>query len=349
MSGRDGRAGSPAVLRRRERDAVALAQQDQFRSVFQHVKGLEGDGLRAVLHPPQQVRAGAGEPGEAVHGEEAAVGEVQLSRAERVLQPVGQGILPVQVTADDGGLPPAGARMQQPYQAQQRFRARRGGAEFLREQRVFEQFQGGAVDLGDLQAERGAVRARGNAAAGRVGLEHGPGRGLPGPCPRFGVGRAGRDRGAWPDGQAGHAEDQGERAVVAQHREQCARDQAQGRGLGVQCPFLLVGMLRGGRRGDRPACQQRFRQALAAQVSQPVLVLPQARPGRDPGRQARLRRARVIARSRRDSDGHGKIRRQRGSCDWLLDSTPNVIAGASSRSRPCRSASRNRDPPVTQH
>ena len=46
------------------------------RSVFQHVKGLEGDGLRAVLHPPRRVRAGAGEPDEAVHGEEAAVGEV---------------------------------------------------------------------------------------------------------------------------------------------------------------------------------------------------------------------------------------------------------------------------------
>ena len=34
--------------------AVALAQQDQFRSVFQHVKGLEGDGLRAVLDAPSR-------------------------------------------------------------------------------------------------------------------------------------------------------------------------------------------------------------------------------------------------------------------------------------------------------
>jgi hypothetical protein len=83
------------------------------------------------------------------------------------------------------------------------------------------------------------------------------------------------------------------------------------RDLRVQCPLLLVRMLRGGRRGDRPVCQQRLRQALAPQVSQPVLVLPQARAGRHPGSQAR-----IIAGSGRDRDGHGKIRRQRGSCGW---------------------------------
>ena len=135
----------------------------------------------------------------------------------------------------------------------------------------------------------------GMSAAGGVGREHGPGRGLPGPGPGLGVGGAGRHRGAGPGGQAGHAEDQGEHRVVAEDREQRPGDQAQGRDLGVQCPLLPVRMLRGGRGGDRPAGQQRLRQALAPQASQPVLVLPQARPGRDPGGQARLRRARVIA------------------------------------------------------
>ncbi len=39
----------------------------------------------------------------AVHGEEPAVGEVQLPRPEVLFQFVGQGVLPVEVAADDGG------------------------------------------------------------------------------------------------------------------------------------------------------------------------------------------------------------------------------------------------------
>ena len=113
--------------------AGALAEKDQLRAVFQHLKGLEGDAFRAVLDAPQQVGAGAGEPDAAVHGEEAAVGEVQLPGAERVLQPVCQGVLPVEVAADDGGLPPAGAGVQQADEAQQRPRAGGGDAELLRE------------------------------------------------------------------------------------------------------------------------------------------------------------------------------------------------------------------------
>jgi hypothetical protein len=167
---------------------AALVQQDQLRAVFQHLQGLERDALRAVLHAPQQVGAGAGEPQPAVHGEEAAVGEVQLAGAERVLQLIRQRVLAVEVAADDGGAPPAGARVQQPDQAQQRPRAGGGDPEFFRERGVAEQFQGGAVDLGDLQAERGAVLACGNVVTGGVGREHGSGRGLPGPGPRLGVG-----------------------------------------------------------------------------------------------------------------------------------------------------------------
>ncbi len=236
--------------------AGALAEQHEFRSVFQQLKGLEGDAFRAVLDAPQQVGAGAGEPDEAVHGQEAAVGEIQLPGAERVLQLVGQGVLAVEVTADDGGPPAAGARVQQPHEAEQRFRAGSGDPELLREQRVVEQFQGGAVDLGDLQAERGPVLACGKVVPGRVSREHGPGRGLPGPFPGLGVGGAGRHRGAGPDRHAGHLEYQGEDRVVAEEREQRPGDQAQRRDLGVQRPLLLVRMLRSGCRGDRPAGQQ---------------------------------------------------------------------------------------------
>lgn len=52
-SGGDGRAGPPTVLRRRAR-RPALGQQHELRSAFQQLKGLEGDAIRAVLHPPQQ-------------------------------------------------------------------------------------------------------------------------------------------------------------------------------------------------------------------------------------------------------------------------------------------------------
>jgi hypothetical protein len=115
-------------------------------------------------------------------------------------------------------------------------------------------------------------------------------------------------------GKAGQGEDQSEDRVVTKEREQRPGDQAQGGGLGVQRPLLPVPVPGGGRGGDRPAGQQRLRQALAPQPGEPVLVLPQARAGRDPGRQARLPRARVIAGGGRDRHGHGKIRRQRGSC-----------------------------------
>jgi hypothetical protein len=98
--------------------------------------------FRRVLDAPQQVRAGAGEPDEAVHGEEAAVGEVQLLRTGRVLQLVSQGVLPVEVAADDDGPPPPGAGVQQPGGPQQRLGASGRNAEFLREQWVVEQFQG---------------------------------------------------------------------------------------------------------------------------------------------------------------------------------------------------------------
>src|ERR1700760_4683919 len=44
-------------------------QHDQLRAIGESLQGLERDGFRAVLDPPGQVSAGAGEPDPAVHGE----------------------------------------------------------------------------------------------------------------------------------------------------------------------------------------------------------------------------------------------------------------------------------------
>ena len=263
--------------------------------------------------------AGGGHGDPPVHGEEPAIGEVQLPGPEMGCQLVGQGVLAVEVAADRGGFPPAGSGVQQAGQPQQRPGAGRGNPERGRERGIGGHFQGGAVDLGDLQAERGPVSSGGNPGPGRVGLEHSPCRVLPVPGPGLGVGRAGRHRDAGPGRHPGQAEDQGEHTVVAQHREQRTRDQAQSGDLRIQRPVQQVTVPCPGRRSKRPAGQQRFQQALPSQVSQPVLVLPQARPGRHPGRQSlRPRRSRIIAGSGRDQDGHGKIRRQRGSCDWQV-------------------------------
>jgi hypothetical protein len=79
------------------------------------------------------VRAGGGEPGPAVHGEEPAAGEVQLARPEEFLQLASQGVLPVEVAADGGGPPAPGDRVQQPDDSQQGLPFRGGGAEFLQQ------------------------------------------------------------------------------------------------------------------------------------------------------------------------------------------------------------------------
>jgi hypothetical protein len=61
------RAAAPA------QHVPALAQQDQLRSVLQRPERPERDGAGGVLDSPQQLDAGRGEAGPAVHGEEAAV------------------------------------------------------------------------------------------------------------------------------------------------------------------------------------------------------------------------------------------------------------------------------------
>jgi hypothetical protein len=63
--------------------AAGLVQHDQLGAVRELADRLERDGLRGVLDAPGQVRAAGGEPQEAVHGEEAPVGEVQDPLGER--------------------------------------------------------------------------------------------------------------------------------------------------------------------------------------------------------------------------------------------------------------------------
>src|SRR5882762_5499670 len=90
--------------------AVRFAEHDQLGAVGQGLDGLERDGFRAVLDAPGQVGAGAGEPDPAVHGEEAAVGEVEDAGPEAVLELVCQGVLAVVVAADRGADPAEGRR-----------------------------------------------------------------------------------------------------------------------------------------------------------------------------------------------------------------------------------------------
>jgi len=65
--GRD--AGVARSLAAARSHAGALSEQDQLRTVFQHVKDPERDAFRGALDAPQQVGAGTGEPDEAIHGE----------------------------------------------------------------------------------------------------------------------------------------------------------------------------------------------------------------------------------------------------------------------------------------
>src|SRR5260370_27095689 len=83
-------------------------EEDQLGARGESPQGVERDGFRGVLDPPGQVSAGAGEPDPAVHGEEAAVGEVEDAGREAVLQLICQGVLVVVVAADRSADPPEG-------------------------------------------------------------------------------------------------------------------------------------------------------------------------------------------------------------------------------------------------
>ena len=262
--------------------AVRFVQHDQLGAVGQGPEGLERDRFRAVLDPPGQVRAGAGEPDPAVHGEEAAVGEVEHAGPEAAFELVGQGVLAVVVAADRGADPAEGRGADVRGDPQQRPGAVRGGAELAFEHVVPGQLHRGAVDRGDLQALPQQADPEVRVRDGGVQLEQALHDLLAEQLPGLGERAAGRDLRARPGPQAGQPERRRQHRVIAGAGEQ-ARDQHADHGhLRGQHPVVL--MARGRlpqRAGDHAVGEQLFQQALPVQLRQPLR--PEPRPGRDPG------------------------------------------------------------------
>ena len=106
-----------------------------------------------------------------MHGEEAAVGEVEDAGREAVLQLVCQGVLAVVVAADRSADPAEGRGADVGGDPQQRAGAVRGGAELAFEHAVPGQLHRGAVDGGDLQALPQQADAEVRVGDGGVELE----------------------------------------------------------------------------------------------------------------------------------------------------------------------------------
>ncbi len=87
-----------------------------------------------------------------MHGEEAAVGEVEDTGGEASFELVGQGVLALVVAADRGADPAEGRGADVRGDPQQRTGAVRRAAEPVFEHAVPGQLHRGAVDRGDLQA-----------------------------------------------------------------------------------------------------------------------------------------------------------------------------------------------------
>jgi hypothetical protein len=324
--------------------AVRFVQDDQLRAVGQGLEGLEGDGLGAVLDAPGQVGAGAGEPQEPVHGEEAAVGEVQHSGPEAAFELVGQGVLAVVVAADRGADPAEGRGADVGGDPQQRPGAVRGGAELAVEHVVAGQLHRGAVDRGDLQALPPQADPEVRVRDGGVELEQALHDLLAEQLPGLGERAAGRDIRGRPGPQAGQPERRRQHGVVAGAREQ-ARDQDADHGhLRGQHPVVLMARRRLPQRaGDHAAGEQFFQQARPAQLCQPLR--PEPRPGRDPGGDLRGPVIIPVRRSRsgRRRDDHGKLGRQQSSRWTVRASTTQFLPGALFYFRDHRIPSRRRD------
>ena len=312
---------------------AALAQQDQLRSVFQRPELAERDGAGGVLDPPQEVGAGGGEAEPPVHGEEAAVGEAELAGPERAFELVGEGVLAVVVAADRGGLPPHRPCLQQCDQPQLGMPAALGDAELRGQFRAVEQVQGGAVEDDQLQAERRPALRQRDVVPRGVELEGPSHRLLAEPGAALRERGTGRHRRARPDSRPGHRERPGQDHVIALTGEKSARHQAQHGHLRGQRPIEQVRVAALGRRlPDRPGGQQLPDQPVPAQLGEPVLVVPQPRPGRDPGRERLASRVRAVTLASgnggRHGNEHGKMSGQRSSCGKRADSTPHVLPGA---------------------
>jgi hypothetical protein len=125
--------------------------------------------LRGTDLAPFLIRQARSDP--AVHGEEAAVGEVEDAGPEAVFELVGQGVLAVVVAADRGADPAEGRRADVRGDPQQRTGAVRGGAEPVFEHVAAGQLHRGAVDRGDLQALPQQADPEVRVRDGRVQLE----------------------------------------------------------------------------------------------------------------------------------------------------------------------------------
>ncbi len=306
---------------------VRLMKKDQLGAVGQGLERLERHGLRAVLHPPAQVRAGGGEPDPPVHGEEPPVGEVEHAFPQRAGQVIDQGVLPVVVAADRRADPPPGPGADVRDDAELGLGAARGHPERLRQLVVIEQLRRRAIEGGGLHPVPGRPDAQLDVGAGGVQLERPPHHLLPQQGPGLRQRRAGRHPRARLEAQPGQAEGDAQGSVVALAGEQAPGQHAEQGRLRVQRPVQLVAVRRGGHRLlDHPLAQEVLDQAVAVQVLQPVR--PQARTGQDPAGQVRPQAGLLLllglglgknyGPGLRRRHEHGKMAGQRSSCCWTL-------------------------------
>ena len=212
------------------------------------------------------MRAGRGEPDPPVHGEEAAVGEVDDAGTEGPGQVVGQRVLPVEVAADRGGDPPPGGGADMRRDPQQRPGPVRGDPEHVREHVVPEQLHRGAVQRGDLQPLPQPCDAQLRIAARGVQLEQAAHDLVAEERAGLGERGAGRHARARLEMQAGQAERRGEGRVIARAGEHAAHQDADHGHLPGQRPVVGVPVRRFLQRPrDHALGQEFFQQALALQ------------------------------------------------------------------------------------
>jgi len=251
-----------------------------------------------------------------VHGEEAAVGEVEDAGREAVLQLICQGVLAVVVTADRGPYPAEGRGADVRGDPQQRAGAVRGRAELALEHAVPGQLHRGAVDGGDLHALPQQADPQVRVRDGRVKPENPFHDLLAEQLPGLGERAAGRDLRARPPLQAGQPERRRQHAVIPGAGEQAGHQHADHGHLRGQHPVVLMpGRRFPQRAGDHVLGEQFFQQALPVQFRQPFR--PEPGPGRDPGGHLRGILAALAAlrrsRSGRRPDDHGKLGSQQSS------------------------------------
>ena len=217
-----------------------------------------------------------------MHGEEAAVGEVEDAGPEAVFQLVCQGVLAVVVAADRGADPAEGRGADVRGDPQQRAGAVRGGAELAFEHAVPGQLHRGAVDGGDLHALPQQADPEVRVRDGRVQLEDPFHDLLAEQLPGLRERAAGRDLRARPPLQAGQPERRRQHAVIPGAGEQAGDQHADHGHLRGQHPVVLMARGRFPQRaGDHVLGEQFFQQALPVQLRQPFR--PEPGPGRDPG------------------------------------------------------------------